>query len=70
MENIKFPILFTTMVMLTINIVPFFGVANSLIAFLLLIAPAILLWMVYRTLKDGVSSKKTFESHWYEDQEV
>lgn len=56
--------------MMTVNIIPVFGVAYSLIAFLLLIAPAILLWMVYRTLKDGVSSKKTFESHWYEDQEV
>jgi hypothetical protein len=70
MENIRFPILFTTMVMLTMNLIPVFGVAYSLIAFLLLSAPALVIWMVYRTLKDGVSSKKTFESHWYEDQEV
>jgi hypothetical protein len=56
--------------MLTVNIVPLFGIAYALVAFLLLMAPALLLWMVYRTLKDGVSSKKTFESHWYEDQEV
>jgi hypothetical protein len=70
MENIKFPILFTTLLMLTVNIVPLFGIAYTFIAFLLLLAPAVLLWMVYRTLKDGLSSKKTFDSHWYEDQEV
>jgi membrane protein implicated in regulation of membrane protease activity len=70
MENIKFPIAFTTIVMLSANLIPLFGVAYALVAFLLLIGPILLLWMVYRTLRDGVSSKKTFDAHWYEDREL
>ena len=70
MEKIKFPIIFTTIFMFTVNLIPFLGVTPSLIAFMLLIAPAIVFWMVYKTLKDGVPSQKTFETHWYEDQAV
>jgi hypothetical protein len=54
--------------MVTVNLIPFLGVANSFLAFLLLVAPAVVVWMVYRTLKDGIPSKKTFETHWYDDQ--
>ena len=56
--------------MLSANLIPLFGVAYALVAFLLLIGPILLLWMVYRTLRDGVSSKKTFDAHWYEDREL
>jgi hypothetical protein len=68
MQNIKLPILLTTIFMVTVNLIPFLGVANSFLAFLLLVAPAVVIWMVYRTLKDGIPSKKTFETHWYDDQ--
>lgn len=68
MEKIWFPIAFTTLFMIFVNIIPFFGVAPAFIAFLLLFAPPLVIWMVIKILKDGVHSEKTFESHWYEDQ--
>jgi hypothetical protein len=70
MEKIKIPILITTLFMLSVNLMPFLGVAYSIILFLLSIAPLMVIWMVIRTLKDGVPSEKTFETHWYEDQAV
>lgn len=70
MEKIKFPILITTLFMLSVNLMPFLGVAYSIILFLLSISPIIVIWMVLKTLKEGVASEKTFETHWYEDQTV
>jgi len=70
MENIKFPIFFTTAFMLVVNIIPFLSVTYSIIATLLFFAPFIVIWMVLKTLKDGKPSKKTFEMHWYEDEVV
>jgi hypothetical protein len=70
MEKIKFPILITTMLVLMVNIMPFLGVKYSIIILLLFSAPFIIIWMVYRTLRDGIPSNKTFETHWYEDQVV
>lgn len=46
------------------------GVAPAIIAFLLLLSPAMVIWMVLKTLKEGIPSEKTFETHWYEDQNV
>ena len=70
MENIKFPILVTTIFMLIVNLMPFLGAAYSIIATLLFFAPFIMMWMVYKTLKEGTPSKKTFDTHWYEDQVI
>ena len=70
MENIKFPIFFTTAFMLLVNIIPFLGLAYSIIATMLFFAPFIVAWMVVRTLKDGMPSNKTFDMHWYEDEVV
>jgi hypothetical protein len=70
MEKIWFPIVFTTVFMVFVNIIPFLGVAPALLAFLLLLSPALVIWMVLKTLKDGIPSEKTFETHWYEDQNV
>lgn len=70
MENIKFPILFTTMFMFAVNVIPFLGVSYAIIATLLFFAPFFVIWMVYKTLKEGIPSKKTFDTHWYEDQVI
>ncbi len=70
MEKIRIPIFLVTVFMFTVNIIPFLGVAYSIVATLLLFAPFAVIWMVYKTLKDGIPSKKTFETHWYEDQAV
>lgn len=70
MEKIWFPIGLTTLFMVFVNIIPFIGAAPAFIAFLLLLSPALVIWMVLKTLKDGIPSEKTFETHWYEDQNV
>lgn len=70
MEKIKIPVVVTTIFMLTVNLIPFLGVTPVLVALSLLVAPAVVFWMVYKTLKDGIPSQKTFETYWYEDQVV
>lgn len=70
MGNIKFPIFSTTMLVFAVNIIPVLSIAYSIIAALLFFAPFVVIWMVDKMLKDGTSSNKTFETHWYEDQVV
>ena len=68
MENIQVPIFVTTTFVFMVNIMPFLGFGLSVIATCLFFAPFVVFWMVYRTLKDGVPSKNTFETHWYDDE--
>ncbi|HBH23333.1 MAG TPA: hypothetical protein DDY13_07905 [Cytophagales bacterium] len=67
MEKIKFPILFTTYFIIILNLLPFLGVAYAIIAGMLFVAPFIVIWMVWRVLKDGIPSEHTFDEVWYED---
>ncbi|MBL0358812.1 MAG: hypothetical protein IPP72_18965 [Chitinophagaceae bacterium] len=67
MKAIKFPILLVTLFAVLYNSLPFFGVNQQLITALFAIAPFATLWMVYRILKDGIPTNKTWENHFYED---
>ena len=33
-------------------------------------SPFLVVWMVYRVLKDGVESTKTFDEYFYEDSDI
>lgn len=67
MEKVKFPILFTTFFVLFLNLFPFMGVPVALIASMLLVAPLLTIWMVYKILHDAEPSHLTFDERWYDD---
>jgi hypothetical protein len=46
---------------------PIVGVPYALLAFALLLAPVLVIWMVYSILKNAIPSSRTFEECWYED---
>lgn len=67
MENIRFPIIATTLYLLiytlTMMAVPF----APLPWFLFGLSPLPVIWMVYRVLRFGVPSGRTFTDSFYDD---
>lgn len=62
-----FPIIVVTLFMLVYNSLPFWGSNMGLIVVLFYLSPFPVIWMVYRILKDGKASEKTWEEYFYED---
>lgn len=70
MENIKFPVLFTTAFLLIYSILPVVGVGFSVMKILFVLSQVLVVWLVIRVLKDGKPSEKKFnEGDWYEDSD-
>jgi len=67
MGKIKFPVVTVTFFVVIYNALPFFGVSDSMILALFSISPFPVIWMVYRILKDGTPTNKTWEDYFYED---
>ena len=67
MNKIRFPIIAVTLFMLIYNALPFLGASQDLIIALFIISPFAVIWMVYRILKDGSPSSKTWDDYFYED---
>ena len=61
------PIIVVTIFMLGYNSLPFWGANIGLIVVLFFASPFPVIWMVYRILKDGKPSDKTWEDYFYED---
>ncbi|MCC5931720.1 MAG: hypothetical protein JJU28_20910 [Cyclobacteriaceae bacterium] len=69
MENIKFPVVITTLIVLIYHISPFIGATYTWILFLFTLSTVAYFWMVYIILVKGKPSGHTFEDKWYDDQE-
>jgi len=67
MDKIRIPVFLTTGFLCFYTITPFIGVPAALISTFFLMINAMFLWMVYRVLKFGVPSGKTFKESWYDD---
>ena len=67
MGKIKFPVVTVTFFVVIYNALPFFGASNSVILALFAISPFPVIWMVYRILKDGTPTNKTWDDYFYED---
>ena len=67
MNKIRFPIITVSLFMLIYNALPFFGASKDWIIALFIISPFPVIWMVYRILKDGSPSGKTWDEYFYED---
>jgi membrane protein implicated in regulation of membrane protease activity len=67
MEKIKTPILLATLYLLIYTLVSFIPGLPALAVLLFSLSPIVVIWMVYRVLKDGEPSQYTFEEVFYED---
>ena len=70
MENVKFPIYFTSAVLLVYTTLSQVYPDPRLIAAIFLLSPFLMLWMVYKVLKDGVPSKRSFDDYFYDDVDI
>ena len=68
MKKIQFPILITTLMLLIYNLTPLLGFTWAIVFNFFLLMNFMVLWMVYKILKDGVAPDVTFEEKWYEDE--
>jgi membrane protein implicated in regulation of membrane protease activity len=68
MEKIIFPLALTSLVLVMYCLACLFLIPFPMVISLFLGLHVLLLWMVYRVLKDGTPSKYTFDEKWYEDQ--
>ena len=68
MDNIKIPILLTTVYLVLYSMLPALNLVYDLIFILFVISQFMVVWLVIRVLKDGKPSGKKFnEGYWYDD---
>ena len=69
MSKIKAPIAITTIILVVYSFSTQLDISYSIIFTLFIIANAVFLWMVFKILKDGQPSEKSFDDYFYEDRE-
>jgi hypothetical protein len=69
MQKIKWPVIFVTAYAILYQLTPYFGFSEKTILTLFVIAPIPVFWMVYKILKDGIPSQRTFDEYFYEDSD-
>lgn len=68
MRGIWFPVIFASAYLV---IYVMFASLNleTVVAAMFVISPFLVIWMVYRVLKDGKPSGRTFSEHFYDDSD-
>ncbi|HLO81651.1 MAG TPA: hypothetical protein VK166_11860 [Chitinophagaceae bacterium] len=66
MKGIWFPVMFVT-AFLTVYVVLSFLSFDRIVATMFFISPFLVIWMVYRVLKDGKPSGRNFSEYFYDD---
>jgi hypothetical protein len=67
MKQLKMPVLLVSALLLIYALSPQLGFGDTTVFVLFLLLPPAVLWMVYRILKDGTPTTKTWEEYFYED---
>lgn len=67
MKQLKVPVIFVSTLVLIYAVSPQLGFSDRAVLFFFLLLPPATIWMLYRILKDGIPSGKTWEEHFYED---
>jgi len=70
MKYIKIPIIITTLLLIIYVSLPTLGVSFFIIFFFFLLMHIFYFWMIYKILKDGQPSGKTFHEQWYDDFDI
>lgn len=66
MDKLIFPLSLVTFLLFFYIVAIAFNFPYPLIAAIFSISPIAVIWMVYKVLKDGEHTGKTFEKHFYE----
>lgn len=67
MKQLKAPVFFVSILVLIYAVSPQIGFSDSAVILFSLLLPVPVIWMVYRILKEGTPTTKTWEEHFYED---
>lgn len=67
MQKIKWPLIVVTAYLVFYQSASFFNFSANTIIALYISSPILLLWMVYKILKDGVPSQRSFDDYFYDD---
>jgi hypothetical protein len=68
MNKIKFPIYLTTVILVVYTFLVGMDLVPALVFMLFGISPLLVIWLVYRVLRDGEASAYTFSERFYEDE--
>ncbi|MEO6733115.1 MAG: hypothetical protein ABIN01_17960 [Ferruginibacter sp.] len=67
MQKIKWPIIIVSTYMLVYQFSYYIGLPIGIVVLLFVVSPLAVIWMVYKILKDGTPSKRSFHEYFYED---
>jgi hypothetical protein len=67
MEKLKRPVFIVSALVLMYAVSPQMGFNDNAVVLFFLLLPLPVIWMVYRILKDGTPSSRTWEDQFYED---
>lgn len=68
MKNIRLPVCLVTICLILYTALHSSGAPLSVLMPMFVLSPFLVIWMVYRVLKDGEPSGKTFDEAFYDDQ--
>ena len=69
MDGIRFPVYFTSAVLLLYVMSAAMAFPYAIVFWLFVLVNGLFIWMVYKVLKDGKPSEKSFEEVFYEDHD-
>jgi hypothetical protein len=67
MQNIKWPIGIVTCYLIIYQSAAFLGFSDNIVVAMYVASPFLLFWLVYKILKDGIPSERTFDEYFYDD---
>jgi hypothetical protein len=69
MKSVWFPISFVSCYLVLYTLMAYLSVFRDVVIMMFVLSPFLVIWMVYRVLKDGKPSGRTFAEHFYDDAE-
>ena len=70
MKNLRFPVYTTTAFLLIFTLLSQIEACIPYLVYVFMLSPFIVIWMVYRVLKDGVPSERSFDEYFYDDVDI
>lgn len=67
MQKIKWLIGIVTTYLIIYQSAAFMGFSDNIVVAMCLASSFLLLWMMYKILKNGIPSERTFEEYFYDD---
>jgi hypothetical protein len=69
MQKIKWPVITVTSFAFFYQLTPYVGFSDKTIIAMFIVSPFAVTWMIYKILKNGIPSQRTFDEYFYEDSD-